>query len=137
MIVAPVAVLFFIFSPHIIGIFSSHPDVVKIGSNFLRFIAVTLPFLASALILSRGVTGAGDTIAPAVMTGISQLGIRVPVAYLMAIIFGLGANGIWLGVNVSDIFQGLAMMWYFKRGSWQKRYHKHRAILEQGSFVAP
>ncbi|MFH1503835.1 MAG: MATE family efflux transporter [Candidatus Omnitrophota bacterium] len=131
LIAIPLAILFFIFAPQIVGIFNNHPDVVRIGSSLLRFIAVTLPFLASALILGRGVSGAGDTIAPAIMTGITQLGLRIPVAYIMAIVFGLGTNGIWLGINASDIFQGLAMFWYFKQGYWQKRYHKHRAILEQ------
>ncbi len=135
-IVIPLAVLFFIFSPHIIGIFNNHPEVIKIGSSFLRFIAVTLPFLASALVLSVGIRGAGDTIAPAVITGVVHLGVRIPVAYIMALAFGLGTNGIWLGINASDICQGLAMMYYFKRGYWQRRYHKHRAILEQGNFIA-
>jgi len=135
LIVMPVAVLFFILSPHIVGVFNNHPDVVNIGTSLLRFIAVTFPFLALSLILGRGITGAGDTIAPAVMTGVAQLGLRIPIAYAMAIIFGLGTNGIWLGINASDICQGLAMMWYFKRGFWQKRYYKHRAILEQESFI--
>ena len=135
-ITIPIAVLFFIFSPHIVSIFNNHPEVVKIGSNFLRFIAITLPFLASAVVFGRGVSGAGDTIAPAVITGISQLGLRVPVAYIMALAFGLGTNGIWLSINVSDIFQGLIMAWYFRRGFWQKRYYKHRAILEQADFIA-
>ncbi len=129
--IVPIAILFFIFSPQIIGIFSNNPEVLKIGSNFLRFIAVTLPFLASALILGRGISGAGDTIAPAAMTGIAQLGVRIPLAYALVIIFGWGNNGIWLGINASDICQGLAMMWYFRKGLWQKRYHEHRAVLEQ------
>ncbi len=130
LIIAPFAVLFFIFSPQIIGLFSNNPEVLNIGSNFLRFIAVTLPFLALALILSRGISGAGDTITPAKMTGIFHLGLRVPLAYVLVLIFGLGNNGIWLGINASDICQGLAMVWYFKTCSWQKRYHQHRAILE-------
>lgn len=135
-IVIPLAVLFFIFSPQIIGVFNNHPEVIKIGSSFLRFIAITLPFLASALILSIGIRGAGDTIAPAVMTGVVHLGVRIPVAYIMALAFGLGTNGIWLGINASDICQGLAMLYYFERGYWQRRYHKHRAILEQGNLIA-
>jgi putative MATE family efflux protein len=133
--IAPFAVLFFIFSPQIISIFNNNPEVVKLGSNFLRFIAFTLPFLASALILGRGVSGAGDTVGPATMTGIAQLGLRIPLAYALVFIFGLGNNGIWLGINASDICQGLAMIWYFRKGLWQKRYHKHRAILEQGSLI--
>lgn len=135
LIVMPIAVVFFIFSPNIIRIFNSYPDVVEIGSSFLRFIAITLPFLALALILGRGITGAGDTIAPAAMTGVVQLGLRIPVAYVLALVFGLGTNGIWLGINASDICQGLTMLWYFKRGYWQKRYHKHRAILEQETLI--
>jgi len=133
-IVMPIAVLFFIFAPGIIGVFNDNAEVVSIGSNFLRFIAVTLPFLAAALILGRGISGAGDTIAPAAMTGIAQLGLRIPVAYILVLGFGMGNNGIWLGINASDICQGLAMMWYFKHGFWQKRYYVHRAFLEGGPF---
>lgn len=129
-IVLPLALLFFVFSTHIIKVFNTYPDVVEMGSTFLRFIAVTLPFLAIVLILGKGINGAGDTIAPAVMTGIAQLGLRVPVSYVLAIVVGLGVNGIWIGINASDICQGLAMMWYFKSGFWQKRYYKHCAILD-------
>jgi len=130
-IVFPVAVLFFIFSPHIISFFNDFPEVVAVGSSFLKFIAVTLPFLAISLIFGRGITGAGDTIAPATLTGITQLGLRIPVAYFLALVAGLGINGVWLGINASDICQGLAMMWYFKRGYWQKRYYRHRSVLEE------
>ncbi len=136
LIVIPAAIMFFIFASPIIGVFSDYPEVIKIGSNFLRFVAFTFPFLASALILSRSVQGAGDTIAPAVMTGIVQLGLRIPVAYFLALILALGTNGIWLAINVSDVVQGIAMIWYFKGGFWQKRYRQHRAILEQGTLVA-
>jgi len=135
LIVLPLAVIFFIFAPHIIGFFNSHPDVVRIGSNFLRLMAITLPFLASALVLGRGISGAGDTVAPAVMTGIAQLGLRIPSAYIMAFIFSLGINGIWLGINISDVCQGIAMLLYFKKGFWQKKYYKHRSILEAEDAV--
>jgi len=136
LIVIPAAALFFIFSPQIIGVFNDYPEVVRIGTNLLRFIAVTLPFLASTLIFGRGLSGAGDTIAPAVMTGITQLGLRIPVAYLMALAVGLGTNGIWLGINASDVVQGVAMFWYFRKGYWQKRYQKHREVLEEAAPIA-
>jgi len=125
-IVFPVAVIFFIFSPQIVGIFNDSPEVIEIGSSFLRFIAVTFPFLASSIILGKGVTGAGDTIAPAIATSIAQLGFRVPIAYLAALGLGFGANGVWIGINVSDICQGLVMIWYFRTGYWQKRYHRQK-----------
>ncbi|MFH1380638.1 MAG: MATE family efflux transporter [Candidatus Omnitrophota bacterium] len=134
-LVAPIAILFFIFSPQIIGLFSTDHEVIRLGSDFLRFTAVTLPFLAAALILGRGISGAGDTLAPAIMTGITQLGLRIPVAYALVLLFGFGNNGIWLGINASDVCHGLVMIWYFKRAFWQKRYHKNRAILEEKCII--
>ncbi len=135
-IIVPFSLLFLIFSPEIVGIFVHNKEVIKMGSDFLRFIAVALPFLASALILSRGIAGAGDTVAFAVMTAIAQLGLRVPLAYALVILFKSGSNGIWTAISVSDVAGGLMMLWYFKKGSWKKKYYRHRAILEAGSFVA-
>ena len=131
MLVIPIAVLFFIFAPQMVRVFSADPDVVAIASGFLRFVAVTIPFLSSTLVLGKGIGGAGDTLTPAMMTGIAQLGLRVPVAYALALACGLGPTGIWLGINAFDVCQGSAMLWYFRRGFWQKRYHRHRAILEE------
>ncbi|HBG61768.1 MAG: hypothetical protein A2Y03_01585 [Omnitrophica WOR_2 bacterium GWF2_38_59] len=129
-IVFPVAIIFFVFAKSIVSAFNTHPEVVQIGSSFLRYIAVTLPFLASALILGRGINGAGDTLAPAVMTGIFQLGFRIGVAYLIAIVLKLGTNGLWVGINVSDICQGITMFWYFKKGYWKKCYYKQSSAIE-------
>jgi len=129
--VIPLAIIFFIFAPRIISIFSNEAEVIKIGSSLLRFVALTMPFLASPLVLGRGISGAGDTIAPAIMTGIFQLGVRIILAYSLVLVFRLGYIGIWMGINASDICQGLVMVWYYKRGFWQKQYLKHRNILDQ------
>jgi putative MATE family efflux protein len=133
--VLPVAIVFFVFAKGIVGAFTNQPEVIQIGSSFLRFIAVTLPFLASALILGRGIAGAGDTLAPAVMTGIFQLVFRIAVAYVMAIIVNLGTNGLWLGINASDICQGIVMFWYFKRGYWKKRYYREHSADEDANML--
>jgi Na+-driven multidrug efflux pump len=129
-IILPFSVLFFICPAQIIGIFTHNEEVLKIGINFLRFIAVTLPFLAPAIILSRGIAGAGDTFASAVMVIVTQLGLRVPLAYILTLFLKFGSNGIWLAINVSDIAGGLAMLWYFKKGFWQKKYYRHRVRLD-------
>ena len=132
--IVPIAIMFFAFSYQIVSTFSNHAEVIALGSNSLRFIAITLPFLAFSLILGRGINGAGDTIAPAILTGIAQLGLRIPIAYLMVFTFKLGIVGIWLGINASDIFQGLVMAFYFKQGYWQKRYRKHCGLLNEKSL---
>ena len=80
--------------------------------------------------LGNKVALAGDSRAPATLTGAAQFGVRIPLAYALVYLTGMGSSGIWLAINVSDIFQGLVMSWYFRRGSWKARYQAHRAVLE-------
>ena len=127
--IIPVAAGFFIFAPKLVGVFNNHPDVLRIGSVYLRYLAISFPFLAFSFILGRGMNGAGDTFTPAVITGVTQLGVRIPMAYFIALSFGLGTTGIWASIASSDILQGALFIVYFYIGFWQARYYKYRAAL--------
>ncbi|MCF7873589.1 MAG: MATE family efflux transporter [Candidatus Omnitrophica bacterium] len=131
MLVVPIAVLFFIFSSQIIAIFTNDSEIISSASIFLKFISVSLPFLTPALVLGKGVTGAGDTIGPATMTGIFQLLWRIPVAYILANVFALKVIGVYLAISTSDLLHGITMGIYFQKGNWQKRYHRHKKILDK------
>ncbi|MFH1577664.1 MAG: MATE family efflux transporter [Candidatus Omnitrophota bacterium] len=125
----PLAATFFIFAPQLIRIFNSHPDIVRLGATFLRCLAVTFPFLAFSLILSRGISGSGDSFAPAMITGATQLAFCIPAAYFMVLFLRLGMNGIWIAVVTSDILQGILFIYYFYTGAWQKYYYRHQTDL--------
>lgn len=125
----PIAILFLIFAPTIVGIFNDHPEVITIGSSFLRYLAITFPFLAFSLVFSQAMNGAGDTKTPTIINAIGQLGFRIPFAYLIALTAGLGYTGIWLGINASDITQGIGMIFVFRSGHWQEVFLKHKKKL--------
>ena len=130
------AIIFLIFAPHIVGFFNNQPDVIRIGSSFLRYLAITFPFLAFSLVLGQGMNGAGDTRTPTIVNAIGQLGFRVPLAYIFALLIGMSQTGIWLGINASDVTQGLGMIFVFSSGHWKKVYAKHREKLE-GKPIIP
>lgn len=137
-IAVPIAILFLIFAPTIVGIFNDHPEVITIGSSFLRYLAITFPFLAFSLVFSQAMNGAGDTKTPTIINAIGQLGFRVPFAYLLALTAGLGYTGIWLGINASDIVQGIGMIFVFHAGHWQKAFLKHKKQLAyEGKISEP
>lgn len=133
-LVLPISVIFFIFAPEVITFFSKDQEVVALATNFLRYISVSMPFLTPALILGKGITGAGDTAAPASFTTIFQLAWKIPAAYLIAKTFSLGVTGVYIAISLADFFQGLAMALYFQKKNWQKKYYRHRIILEKGNF---
>jgi putative MATE family efflux protein len=130
-IAIPLATIFIIFAPQLVAIFVKQPEVIRIGTSFLRYLGVTFPFLALSLVLGQAMNGAGDTAAPTIINAIAQLGVRIPLAYIFALVVGMGSSGIWLGINASDIAQGLGMVFLFKSGHWKKVYAKHREKLEQ------
>jgi len=45
--------------------------------------------------------------------------IRMPLAYLLSIVLGYGAVGVWLAMVTSMFFQGIAMTYRFKSGYWK------------------
>ncbi len=130
MLVVPMALLFFIFAPQITSIFTSDLEVIGLATVFLRYISISMPFLTPALILGKGITGAGDTAAPAALTGIYQLFWKVPVAYILAVTFSLEVIGVYLAIASADFLHGVTMGFYFLKKNWQKRYRRHRVILE-------
>jgi putative MATE family efflux protein len=128
-ILMPVIILFLLLAPDIVKIFNDHPEVITIGSSFLRYLAVTFPFLAFSLVFSQAMNGAGDTKTPTIINAIGQLGFRIPAAYFFALTVGLGYTGIWLGINASDIVQGIGMTFIFRAGHWKEAFIKHKKKL--------
>jgi MATE family multidrug resistance protein len=63
-----------------------------------------------ALGLLRGIR---DTRVPMIAAAISYWGIGVPAGYVMAVRFGWGGQGLWLGLTVGLLCAASSMMWRF------------------------
>ncbi len=113
------AVVLSLFAPSIIKAFNTDPEVVRIGGQFLRIIALTLVFIALSLVIGRCFNGAGDTFSPMVITGFSLLLFQIPLTIFLSIKFGI--PGIWYGIALSDIIQGGIMSGWFLRGKWKEK----------------
>lgn len=114
-----VGVLFIIFAKDLIRIFNTDPQVIQLGTTYLRFLAPTFVFMALSIVLGRAMNGAGDTFSPMNITAVSFLGFRLPLAYVFAQVLKLATTGIWAGIAVSNVVQGSAMAWWFKKGKWK------------------
>lgn len=113
------ALLFFVFSPQLISLYSSDPEIIQKASTALKIIALVQPFQSSQLILAGGLRGAGDTIWPLVSTFIGVLGIRVILAFIFVNIFHLGLAGAWLGVFLDQFIRWGIIYIRFKSGKWK------------------
>ena len=116
-IMAVIGAVFFLFPEAFIRIFTPETDVIKIGMVYLQFLSPTFGFIAFSLILGRALNGAGDTFSPMVITLAAQVGIGLGLVVLLSHFIGL--NGVWLGIALSNVVQGIAMWLWYSTGRWK------------------
>ena len=114
-----IGILLFLFPRIFIGIFTSQTEVIEIGKIYLRFLSITFGFIAVSIVLGRALNGAGDTVSPMVMTLISQLGIALILVIVLSHLVGI--TGIWIGIALSNVVQGVMMWLWFRRGNWKTK----------------
>ncbi|NQS99727.1 MAG: MATE family efflux transporter [Candidatus Omnitrophica bacterium] len=113
------AVAFFIFSPRLISIFNTQPEIIKLGSEYLKITCFSYVFIAQGLVLGRALMGAGDTIMPMIIAAFTLLGIQIPLALLLTNQAQIGLSGVWWAILISSVLQGVLTIAWFNRGSWQ------------------
>ncbi len=114
------ALIIFIRAESFASVITKDPSVLEETARYLRFNMLSEPFMALSVILAGGLQGAGDTKGTMWVIIIAMWCIRLPLAYLLAIIMGYGATGVWIAMVTSMNIQGILMTWRFHKGSWKR-----------------
>jgi putative MATE family efflux protein len=119
--------MFEVFCPH-----ESQRPIIDAGVPVLQLIAFAMPPLASTVIITQALRGAGDTRVPLLFTWTGFFLVRIPLAYFLALAevnfpyvgtvpaLGLGLFGAWLAMSADLVVRGGFFLYRFARGSWQK-----------------
>lgn len=119
LIMGTVGIIFFLFAPNLISFFNTNPQVVEIGTAYLRITSRGYLFIALGIVLGRALTGAGDTVSPMVITFISLWCLQIPLALILPGGFHLGVAGIWWAILISTVVHGTITTGWFQRGRWK------------------
>ncbi len=120
-----ITVLAVAFAGPIISLFTTDPEVIEIGKNYLYIVSPFYVIFAAMFIFMGLFRGAGDTITSMVVTIITLWIIRIPSSYLLSTKFG--SIGIWWGIPVAWVI-GLSISYiYYKTGKW-----KTKAVIKAG-----
>lgn len=126
-----VSVLLFLFAgPLARAVLPGDPATAEHAAQFTRYVASTEVFFAYAMVLIGAMQGAGDTRRPLWLSLVALWGMRVPLAAVLALptvgALGLavrganmGAEGAWLSMAATQLVQGVAAIWLFKKGAWK------------------
>jgi multidrug resistance protein, MATE family len=113
------ALIIFILAERIAAAFTDNPAVLAETVRYLRYNMLSEPFMALSVVLGGGLQGAGDTRGTMWVVGTAMWVIRLPLAYIFALVMGYGATGVWIAMVISMVIQGILMARRFRGGKWK------------------
>ena len=122
-------------APTVVSVFSPDQEVVRVGAEFLRWVAPTFGLIGVVRAYSGGFRGAGRTLTAAVISIVMLGVVRLPFAWVASrpvsipffdgtivadiLAYSLAENGIWLAFSVSNVVAGVLAYAWFTRGTWK------------------
>ena len=105
--------------------------IIDEGVPVLRLIAFAMPALASCIIFTSALRGAGDTRVPVLFTWFGFFALRIPLAYLLTRPeidlgplgayrgYNFGLLGAWLAMFADLLVRGVFFLIRFAGGRWR------------------
>jgi len=101
----------------IVSFLSDNPVVIEEAKTYLYISMLSEPIMAWGIILSGGLTGAGDTRSVLIRVVVGVWLVRIPLATLSVVGLGFGATSVWWIMNLSQGVQAfLITRRYLSRG---------------------
>lgn len=116
-----VGLFFVIFAGQIVSIFTHDPAIAPYGVECLRIVACGFLFYAYGMVITQSFNGAGDTWTPTVINLFVFWLWELPLAYVLAIILGLGPRGVFLAVTIAFSTLAIVSAVMFRKGRWKMR----------------
>ena len=93
-------------------------EVIDIGAMYIWIAGPAYLFLGAFQVMLGAIRGSGSTRAAMVLS-IQELWLwRLPLAFVLITVFGLGITGVWWAVAVSYVAAAIITAVWFARGTW-------------------
>src|SRR5437868_502336 len=116
-----VGLLFIIFAPQIIWLFTDKPEVTPYGIDCLRIVAYGFLFYAYGMVVGQSFNGAGDTWTPTIINLFVFWLWEIPLAYVLGVVLGLGPRGVFISMTIAFSTLAVVSALMFRRGRWKER----------------
>lgn len=113
-------ILFFLAEPLTRFFVPDDPEVIEVGSKFIKIMAPTFGLLGIQQVLNGVFNGAGLTKVSMLISVIVLWMARFPVAFMLSNNTSLSYEGIWWAFPISNAIAATIAFVYYKRGSWKK-----------------
>jgi putative MATE family efflux protein len=116
-----VGLIFIIFAPQIIGLYTADPHVAAYGIDCLRVVSYGFLFYAYGMVLGQSFNGAGDTWTPTIINLFVFWLWEIPLAFILSVHFDLGPRGVFVAITVAFSTLAIVSALVFRQGKWKGR----------------
>ena len=114
-------IAFLLFPEYILRLFTTDPEVIRLGARCLRIAAFMQPAICTSDVFAGALRGAGDTETAMYISGISSWVIRVPLIVIGVYVLDFSLEAIWVVILAEIIFKAAAAWNVFNRGRWKQK----------------
>ena len=116
----PMGLSFILFPEYYLFIFTDDPEIISLGVYGLRIIGALQFVDAIGFVLMFALSGAGNTIFPAMVEALLTWFVIVLGSYGVCVYFSLGFKALWLLFPIHmGLFAGI-MLWKINQGDWKE-----------------
>jgi Na+-driven multidrug efflux pump len=117
-IMGAMGALFLLVPRPLIAIVTDDPAILRDAPTLLRICGPSELFMATYLVLSQAMRGAGDTRAAMYLSYFSIFCVRLPATYVLGVALGGQLVGIWFALCGEVVFRGVIFALRFSKGRW-------------------
>jgi putative efflux protein, MATE family len=119
------------FVQQIVKAFSTDPEVIKNGTEYLTMIIYGIPLMGFFQILVGTFQGSGHTISAMILMMGRLWVLRIPMVYMLSRLDGFGPSSIWMAMIASNLITCLIGLGIYLTGRWQSKIIKQKkSVLE-------
>lgn len=118
------SIILLVFNEYIINFFiqsKDDPEVIYQGINYLKYIAISMPFLGLFSIFKGLFEGSGHTKYSLILEVGRLWFIRIPLILILKTLTDIGSNGIWFSMSFSNFLICIVGYYIYKREGWKEK----------------
>jgi putative MATE family efflux protein len=122
------SLLIILFGKHFMSLFTTDPDVIKIGQDYLLIVSSFYLLFSVMFSFTGFLRGAGATLIPMIATFTALYIVRIPVAIFISGL--IGVNGIWWAEPMGTFIGMLILLVYYRSGKWKGKVVVRKSNVE-------
>ena len=129
-VLAPSAVLVFVFRFDLVGLFTQDPVVAQIAAEYLLYASFQMAFYGLYFIAFRTLQAAGDMNTPMIISVAAAVFVGAPLGFWLSSYTDLGATGMWIANLAYGSVNAVAMLAWLLTGRWARVPETRAAHVE-------